>query len=66
MRGQEDQDARSRGLKGEMCICIGPAENEDSQVGAIFYAVPENPSGTEGGSRVCKTSVAGTRVVDTR
>ena len=27
--------------------------------------VPENPSGAEGGSRVCKTSVVGTRVVDT-
>ena len=46
-------------------ICVGPAENEDSRVGAIICAVPENPSGTGGGSGVCKTSVVGTRVVNT-
>ena len=38
--------------------------NEDSWVGAIICAVPESPS-AEGGSGVCKTSVVGTRVVDT-
>ena len=43
---------------------MSPTENEDSWVGAIIPAVPENPSGTEGGSRVCKTSVVGTRVVN--
>ena len=48
-----------------MCICIGPAENEDSRIGALIGAVPENPSGTEGGSGVCKKSVVGTRVVNT-
>ena len=44
---------------------IGPTENEDSWVGAIIYAVPENPSGAEGGSRVRQTSVVGARVADT-
>ena len=63
--GQEDQDARSRGVQRETRICTGPAENEDSPIGAIICAVPENPSGTEGGSGVCKTSVVGTRLVDT-
>ena len=46
-------------------MCVGPTENEDSRVGAIICAVPENPSGTEGQSRVCKTGVLGARVVDT-
>ena len=54
-----------QGPGGSRGICVGPTENEDSWVGAIFCAVPENPSGAEGGSRVCKTSVVGTRVVDT-
>ena len=44
---------------------IGPSENEESRIGAIICAVPENPSGTERGTRVCKTSVAGTKVVNT-
>ena len=44
---------------------MGSTENEDFRVGAIIRAVPENPSGTEGGSGICKTSVVGTRVVDT-
>ena len=44
---------------------IGPTENEDSWVGAIICVVPENPSGIEGGSRVCRTSVVGITVVDT-
>ena len=57
---------KGQGGQGADMNSIGPTENEDSWVGAIIYAVPENPSGTEGGSRVCKTSVAGTRVVDTR
>ena len=52
-------------LQRETRICTGPAENEDSPIGAIICAVPENPSGTEGGSGVCKTSVVGTRLVDT-
>ena len=54
-----------RGVQGETRICVGPAENEDSRIGTILYAVPETPSGTEGGSGVCKTSVVGTRVVNT-
>ena len=44
---------------------MGPTENEDSWICAIICAVQENPSGTEGGSEVCKTSVVGTRVVNT-
>ena len=39
--------------------------DEDSGIGAIICAVPENPSGTEGGSGVCKTGVVRTRVVNT-
>ena len=31
----------------------------------MICSVPENPSGTEGGNGVCKTSVVGTRVVNT-
>ena len=51
------------GPGGDMNM-IGPSENEESRIGAIICAVPENPSGTERGTRVCKTSVAGTRLVD--
>ena len=31
-------------------MCIGPAENEDSWVGAIICVVPENPSQAEEGA----------------
>ena len=54
-----------QGVQRETRVCAGPAESEDSRIGAIVCAVPENPSGTEGGSGVCKTSVVGTRVVNT-
>ena len=52
------------GPRGDMNMHRSRRE-EDSWIDAIIGAVPENPSGTEGGSGVCKTSVVGTRVVTT-